>query len=214
MLDVLIATYFRHARIPILYESLKRCTRNPYQLVLMVEPQDTLSLESARQYPDIKLIIGNFGSFENAMNTGYFLTDSEFFFLGVDDIEFTPNWDVVPQQLLLTEGLGLAVIGHRTTGNDCPPEGTYACHFTVKRSYVRAKTLVSGCPNLVFYPYYHHFCDTELFYYARLEGIYQSCPESTILNNQLQDETRIKTTSMDAVDAHMYRSRCNLFRGS
>lgn len=176
----------------------------------MIEPQDTLSLETARSL-GIKVIVGSFGSYENAMNTGYFLTDGEFFFLGVDDIEFTDSWDVEPLKLLSSPHL--AVIGHKTIGKDCPVEGIYSCHFTVRRSYVRANTLVHGMPNLVFYPYYHHECDRELFWYARNQGVYQSCPESTILNDQQYDQTRVKTTSMDGVDRNTYESRRHLFRG-
>lgn len=212
MIDVLIPTYGRAHRIPVLVESLRKNTEGPYQLVLMIEPQDEESLLAAIR-TDAKAIVGSFGSYENAMNTGYFLTDSPFFFLGVDDIEFTKNWDVEPLKLLRSRP-ELAVIGHKTTGKDCPPEGIYSCHFTVRRSFVRAGTLVAGMPNLIFYPYYHHECDRELFWFARNRGVYQSCPESEILNDQLQDATREKTTSMDGVDRHTYNERRHLFRGA
>jgi len=212
VLDILIPTYFRPHRIPILDKSLRENTRAPYRLVLMIEPQDVDSLAAAEKI-DAKVIVGSFGSYENAMNTGYFLTDHPFFFLGVDDIEFTEDWDVVPLKLLQTRS-ELAVIGHRTMGKDCPPEGIYSCHFTVRRSFVRTSTLVAGMPNLVFYPYYHHECDRELFWYARNMGVYQSCPESVILNDQPQDATREKTTSKDGIDRHTYEQRRHLFRGA
>lgn len=178
----------------------------------MVEPKDTESISVAIQH-DCSIITGNFGSYENAMNTGYFLTNSEYIFLGVDDIEFTPSWDVTPQ-LVLKNNPNLSVIGHRTIGRDCPPDGIYSCHFTVRRSYVRENTLVHGMPNLIFYPYYHHECDRELFWYARNQGIFQSCPESTILNDQQYDATRQKTTSKDGIDRDTYWNRRHLFRGA
>lgn len=212
MIDVLIPTLGRPARIPILADTLARNTCHPYRLVLMIEPQDTASLLEADKH-DCRVIVGSFGSYENAMNTGYWLTSDEFFFLGVDDIEFTKDWDVQPIRLL-QENPSLSVIGHRTMGKDCPADGIYSCHFTVRRSYVRASTLVAGMPNLVFYPYYHHECDRELFWYSRNMGIYQSCPESTILNDQQYDATREKTTSTDGVDRDTYWNRRNLFRGA
>lgn len=212
MIDVLIPTLGRPLRIPILVDTLARHTVNPYRLHLMIEPQDEESRTIAGDY-NCSVIIGSYGSYENAMNTGYFLTSGEYLFLGVDDIEFTPSWDMEPIRLLRTNP-NLSVIGHRTMGRDCPPEGIYSCHFTIRRSYVRASTLVAGMPNLIFYPYYHHECDRELFWYARNMGVYQSCPESTILNDQQYDATREKTTSKDGIDRDTYWNRRHLFRGA
>lgn len=212
MIDVLIPTYGRPGRIPILCTTLRAHTRNPFNLFLMIEPQDKEALRVANDY-GCSVIVGSFGSFENAMNTGYFLTKGEFFFPGVDDIEFTPDWDVRPIEILKARP-EISVIGHKTMGKDCPADGIYSCHFTIRRSYVRANTLVHGMPNLVFYPYYHHECDRELFWYARNAGIFESCPESIILNDQQYDATREKTTKMDGIDRDTYWNRRHLFRGA
>lgn len=216
MIDILIPNYYRPHHIPRLIENIRKTTRNPYRLTFIIEREDVEAIGMSymhRPAPSCaNFIIGNFQSFGNAINTGYFLTSNEFVFLGVDDIEFSPDWDIEPMRLLSDPAV--SVVGHRTIGDGCPEEGLFSCHFTVRRSYVREHSLVALSPNLVMYPYYHHELDRELYWNAMNRGIFKSCPDSVIRHEQAYDEVQKKTVSKDDIDRDTYNNRRHLFRGA
>lgn len=220
MIDILIPNYYRPHHIRRLIENVAKTTRNAYRLIFLCEVEDEkarqeyLKLKNAGTSPasEVRFIVGHFGSFGNCINTGYFLSRSEFIFLGVDDIEFADGWDVEPMRLLTDPAV--SVVGHKTIGDGCPEEGIFSCHFTVRRSYIRENSLVALSPNLVMYPYYHHELDRELYWNAVNRGIFKSCPESVIKHMQAYDEVQKKTVSMDHIDRNTYNNRRHLFRGA
>lgn len=213
MIDILIPVYYRAHQIPRLYENIKGATRSFNKLHFIVERDDKKSVEQVLMLPDANLISGNFDSYCNALNTGYFLTYSEFLFTGVDDLEMEQDWDV-PVIKKLRMRPELSVIGSKCIGADVPPEGQFTSYFTIRRSFIQKNSLVAGMPNLLFYPYYHHEADRELYGRAKDFGVYDKCEESVIHHCQVYDEVQKKTVGMDEKDRATYWGRRHLFRGA
>jgi hypothetical protein len=159
---------------------------------------------------NLNAIVGNFSSYCHAINTAYFLSNSKYFFTGVDDLEMTDGWDI-PVIDKLESNQNLSVIGSKVM-----PEEIFQSYLTIRRSYVRQHSLVSGISNLVFYPYYHHEADRELYWTAKNRQIFNECPESIIYHKQLFDETQKKTNNEDYnnIDHDTYWERRHLFRGA
>lgn len=214
MIDVLIPNYFRPHHIPRLIKNLRQATENPYLLTFIIESDNEEAQHLAHIYAgEARFISGHFRCFAHAINTAYFLTNHKFFFPGVDDITFSDGWDHHPIRLL-QEHENKHVICHKTVGQDCPDDGIYKCHFTIRRSYVRENSLVSLVPNMVMYPYYHHEVDRELYWTAKVREVELPCPDSVIVHSQAYDEVQKKTISKDDVDRDTYNNRRHLFRGA
>lgn len=213
MIDILIPVYYRPHQIARLYENITNSTKEPHQICFIIESKDIKTLNECLKLGNkVRVIQGNFDSYCNAMNTGYFLTQNEFVFTGVDDLEMTFDWDVAVMQELYQGDVH--VVGSKCIGADLPPEGHCGSYFTIRRSWVEKHSLVSGMPNLLFYPYYHHEADRELMYRAKDYGVYRPCPESIIKHCQVFDEVQKKTVSKDLIDRDTYWNRRHLFRGA
>src|ERR1035437_6622143 len=107
------------------------------------------------------------GTYPERINRMFRVTESDYVFLGADDILFHPGW-LEAGLRYCQEGFGVVAV------NDLHnPNGT---HCLVAREYI-----TSRWPRDVLHEgYRHNYCDTELFGIARARGEYAYCPGSVV----------------------------------
>ena len=205
MIDILIPTYKRSHRIQKQFDNIKSTTKNEFNCVYLVEQSDQDSINVLSNII-CTTIVGNFQSYSNAINAGYWLTRGEFLFQALDDMEFTDGWDVEPINILKSRQ------DIHLVSSDL--DGQIGGFFTIRRSYVSINSMVEGFPNHLLYPYYHHESDREMYWTAKNRGVLVECKTSLIHHKHEWDKTQIKTTMMDETDKKTYWDRRRLFRGA
>lgn len=206
MIDILVPTYKRPEKIAPLMENVQRVTKSPYNLLFIIEAHD---LESRKEAKDrgANSLIGNFGTYANAINVAFALTSAPFFFTGSDDILFDDEWDDFALKAMQKENVDVVGVND---GN-----GICILHFLVRRNYVQTLSGVIDMPGLVFYPYMHHFVDTEFYWTARTRGRFTTAPDSVVRHFMIKEgETFEKSIKHDVVDEMTYKNRRHLFRGA
>lgn len=206
MLDVFIPSFGRPQNLAKVVANLHQTTVHPVHPVLILERTDTESIEAASRITNRTTLVGDFRSYSNAINTAYFMTTGDYFITSLDDLEFTPGWDVPLFKILDSRPEVQAAMSSM--------DGVFNSLAVIRRSYLQRESLVSGMPNLVLYPYHHHESDREMYWTLKNRGVLVECPESIVHHRHESDTTEKKTKSMDEFDLQTYWGRRHLFRGA
>lgn len=101
------------------------------------------------------------GDFARKINHGFANTDSEFVFMGADDIEFTPRWDDVALRMMRGR---IGVVATNDKANRQVMRGEFGTHCLISRAYIDEHGgTFDGEPGVVLYEGYdHNFVDREL----------------------------------------------------
>lgn len=159
--DVLIPVLERPGRVAPLMESLRSSVGAEHVLheLFLCSPGDDEEIAAITsqgfKYAVMDWPAGD-GDFARKTNTGVALTDSEWVFVGADDLHFHPGW--LDACLVTHEKTGALVIGVNDMGNPTVMRGHYATQMLVHRDY--ATNGVVDEPGLLLYEGYSHNCNT------------------------------------------------------
>lgn len=150
----------RPANAQPLVDSIHENTVSPHTIIFLCTRGDTQEIEACKATGAVvHLVEPGRGEYPRKINTGATLTytDHPWLFLGADDLQFAPNWDIAA--LNTAERTGKLVIGTQDGGNPSVKAGKHATHSLVARSYAEIGTIDE--PGKLLYEYDHNFCDTE-----------------------------------------------------
>ncbi len=103
--------------------------------------------------------------YSRKINAGVATTDSDWLFLGADDLDFHYGW--LRAAIDVHIATGKLVIGTQDLGNQLVKKGLHATHSLVHRDYVKLGTI--DTPGILLHPLYDHnacdveFCETAMY---------------------------------------------------
>lgn len=217
MLDIFIPTYKRPQDIEKVADNIKATTTTPYTLTFGVELDDYESKEKLTML-NLNWLNNKYDpGFANTVQTLYEATNEPCIFVGNDDFDFLPNWDVSPIGLL-ENNPNLMVVGL----NDGYPGTRYYTIHMIRRSYIKDQSGVVDMPDRVFYPYNHNYIDTEFTETAIKRGVWSPASAPCIIHEHPEilpalgrtkaiDPTYKKNMDKAGADAMTYDGRRHLF---
>jgi hypothetical protein len=181
MIDVLIPVLRRPARVRPVVESIRSASRFVKQILFLVSEDDKAEImaveEVGAEYASCKWKPGP-ADYAKKMNTGFLLTDSAFVFLGADDLDFKPGWDVSALEAAFA---GAGVIATNDLANPEVKKGIFGTHCLVRRSYVKEHgASLEGPGHLLSEAYDHNFVDRELCHLADSRDLYAFAEKSHV----------------------------------
>lgn len=157
------------------------------------------------------------GDFARKINWGVMHIESEWVFVGADDLHFHSGW--LDACLATHEKTGALVIGVNDLGNPTVMRGHYATHMLVHRDY--ATTGVVDAPGLLLCEEYSHNCvDTELVETARARGMFASATDAhvehlhPVWKKGANDTTYAKGREKHSLDRQLLQRRRRLWARS
>lgn len=213
-LGIFLPTYKRPHKLQEVADNIKATTKNSYTLYFGIEPSDEASIVAARKIRGAKVVINKYDSdhgYVNTIQSIYEQSGEPFFIHANDDFEFLLDWDKVP--ITMFETPSVMVVGLRQHEDD--HHGSAIC--MIRRKYIEEQSGVVDMPNQVFYPYYHHWCDTEFTEVAKSRGVWALHGNQVIkhhhpgFTNGELDETYKKTSLHDVEDEKTYQDRRHLW---
>jgi len=176
MLSIVIPTLGRAHLLEQLATQIAANTQADHHLYLMVEfsDSDSIAVGEALQAPGT-ICVGLFGSCAAGYNAGYDISTEPYIFLGNDDLEFPPDWDVPPLALLEAEP-EIGVVGVQD-GHD-----RMTCFSMVRRSFIEEQSGVYDKPATLVHEYTSQFVDTELAEYAQHRGVWKACHAGGVIH--------------------------------
>jgi len=149
------------------------------------------------------------GTWIERNNFMYKHTKEPYIFLGSDDLDFKPDWDVIALKVM-EEVDGVVPVNDMHN-----PNGTSAM---VSRNYIDT---MSGCVDtegVIAYPGYHHnFADTELFRTAESRHRFKYATNSIVehlhpsAEKSKTDDTYKRAESFITQDKELFNNRSNLW---
>lgn len=212
-IGIFCPTYKRPDKLQAVVENLKATTKNKYNLYFGLEPDDGPSIEAAMK-TGASVVINKYGSesgYPNTIQTIYEQSHEPIFIHINDDFEFLKDWDEIPVSMFKTPSV--MVVGMRQHEGD-----THGSAISmVRRKYIEEQSGVVDMANQVFYPYPHHYCDTEFTRTAQSRGVWAKCDKLVILHHHYgftgepRDETYIKNDDTSEKARLIFESRQHLF---
>lgn len=204
----------RPHRIRPLLESI-RDTAPEAQTLFLCDPDDAeeiLAVDAAihdfgESFVAYQLVDGGYAA---KINQGVFATDSDFLFLGADDLEFLPGWLEASRSLI--ESGAAAVVGV----NDLIERSReHATHFLVSREYAE-RGQFDGEAGLLHEGYHHWYVDDELIGVACSRGAYVYSERARVRHHHpiaggQDDDTYRKGRLNAGADRSLYRRRSKLW---
>ena len=183
--------------------------------VFICEAEDEESIETVDQIEGAQLVINvRARSYAGAINTAVAWMDSDWFFLGSDDLDFRAGW--LDHALAIADGFD--VVGTNDLHNPDVLNGTHSTHSLVRGSYAR-----NGCIDVpdvcLFEGYKHNWCDTEFIQTAIKRGVFVPCLDAVVEHKhwawQLasMDSTYDKGKLFEADDRQLFWGREKLWNG-
>jgi hypothetical protein len=211
-LSIWCPTYKRPHKLQAVADNLRATTKNTYTLYFGVEPEDEASFVAASKVEGAVVIVNKYEmSYPNTIQTIYEQSKEPLCIHINDDFEFLPDWDEIPVSMFETPSV--MVVGMRQHEGD--NHGSAIAMF--RRSYIEEQSGVIDMPNRVFYPYPHHYCDTEFTMTAQHRGVWFRCDKLVILHHHYgftgaeRDETYIKNDNTSEQARLIYESRKHLW---
>lgn len=193
MIDILIPVLNRPHRVAPLLASLE-CTELPYTVTFLLSPGDDVEREaveaSGEDFIQTDWPAGK-GDFARKTNLGFQSTCAEYVFLGADDLEFLPHWDIRAVEALEAGGFG--VCGTQDGGNPQVKAGLHATHSLVRRAYIEecGGTWTDG-PGVVYHEgYEHQWVDAELVAVAKERGCWVFAHGSHVIHHHPMWDRRV-----------------------
>jgi hypothetical protein len=174
MIDVLCPTYKRHHELRRVAKNLEENTKHPFALWFGLEEDDVAGQMAAKATGHNMVVNRYEPGYSNTIQTLYEASKFPFIIHANDDFDFHPEWDVIP--LSMFEREDLMVVGMPQTEGDT--HGSAISMF--RRKYIEEQSGVMDMPNRVFYPYPHHYVDTEFTLTAQHRGVWAKCDSQGI----------------------------------
>lgn len=165
-MSILVPMLGRPHRVQPLVESIFANTNTAVEVVFLltagdheVEHEVIRERHAGRpQISCIKLEPREVGDYAHKINVGFQQTDSDWVFMGADDLRFHPNW--FPHALRVHERTSAGVIGTQDMGNRRVKRGQHATHSLMTRGYGNLGSIDD--PTVVLHEgYVHEFVDDE-----------------------------------------------------
>lgn len=136
-----------------------------------------LSLAQNSSIPHVIHIVRDGSTYAEAVNITYPKLTQPFFFLGSDDLVFSPGWDI---ELMKVIAEGYDVVGTNDLHNPEVLAGVHATHYLVSKDYIEKEGGVIDKSYPVLYNYKHNYCDTEFIETAKARGVFKPCLTSIV----------------------------------
>ena len=172
---VFIPTFRRPHRVSRIADNLKEVTSAPYDLYFIVEKGDVPTIRAVDRVGALRIYNPGLPTYASCINAAYGQTSHPYFFLGADDLRFTPGWLTMAVACMTDENIG--IVG---TVDSLMPRPNHSTHCLVRRRYIEQ---CSGCmdiPDIVLYPYRHAFTDREILGVAKARKKYFYCEDSIV----------------------------------
>lgn len=210
-IDILCPTYKRPKVLQKLVNNLELTTKHPYKLWFGLEEDDRDSQAMVMTLNCEWRINKYEPGYSNTFQTLYEASKAPFLIHINDDFEFLPSWDEVP--IAMFEREDLMVAGLRQHEDDF--HGSAISMF--RRKYIEERSGVVDMPNRVFYPYPHHYVDTEFTLTAQHRGVWAMCDVQGIKHNhygfthESPDATYQKNDATSEQAREIFEARRHLF---
>ncbi|MEM7145810.1 MAG: glycosyltransferase family A protein [Verrucomicrobiota bacterium] len=179
---VLIPTFGRAQRVSNLVANIKDTTPEDHEIYFIIEKHDDETV-AAVEAADAKPIFNPGGpSYASCINAAYNETSEPFFFLGADDLSFTPGW--LSEALKPMDDSKIGLVGSRDPNAEFSDHPT---HYLIRRQYIDdhggcldSSKLNGDAP--VLFPYHHNWTDWECVITAKVRDAY-AFSENCIVNH-------------------------------
>lgn len=118
------------------------------------------------------------GDYARKINWAYAHTESEWLFLGADDIRFHLDW--FNKAVDCSRRTGRRVVGTQDLGNGRVLKGEHSTHTLVQRSYVDEHGTIDEPDKVLHEGYPHEFVDDEFIGTAKMHNEFVFCNESVV----------------------------------
>ena len=209
-LAVFLPTYKRPHALSKVAKNLEENTKTPFTLYFGLEKDDTEGIKAAKATGHQVVINPYEPSYPNTIQAIYEASKEPYFIHANDDFEFLPDWDEVPMSMFTPP---IMVVGLKQAENDSHGSAI----SMVKREYIETQSGVPDMPNRVFYPYPHHYCDTEFTRVAQKRGVWGMCDKWGIQHNHYlftggeRDGTYKKNDDSSAGASELFESRRHIW---
>lgn len=181
-LSILIPVLRRPQNIHPLVESIMGSTGIPFNLLFIVSPGDHQEIAELDNQKLAYLIMGNTyenkGDYARKLNQGFRVVESDWYFLGADDLKFHPGWfDSAMETYNKTQA---CVIGTNDMGNPTVMQGQHSTHSLVLREYVLECGTIDQPGRVLHEEYPHEFVDLEFVETAKWRGAWAFSQSSVV----------------------------------
>jgi hypothetical protein len=157
------------------------------------------------------------GDFARKINYGFAHTESEFVFMGADDITFAPGWDA--HALRMMRGR-TGVVATNDKANRQVMRGEFGTHCLISRAYIDEHGgTFDSIPGVVLHEGYdHNFVDRELCDVARSRRAFAYAGTSIVRHRHplwktaAWDPTYRKALARFSEDQRLYMARASVWR--
>ena len=220
MISIVIPSYGRASRISGVLHNIRQTTITPYEIVVVVEPDQHQEYMAALVPSNDTILVINerSRSYAGAVNTAVKFALGDYLFMGSDDLNFHSGWDT--EALRVMNALpNIQVVGTNDLWNKFVLEGVHATHYLVSKTYVDDPGgVVDGERGLVLYEGYdHNYTDTEFIGTAKARAAFAPCLTSVVehlhftAGKSLRDDTYRKGYAEIEEDARTYLRRRELW---
>lgn len=222
MITIIIPTFGRAGRLQDVYDNIADATTDEEAQVVFVgeiDDVDTyLAVQSIEDDDNTAVYyLENIRSknYAGAVNTAAMrFSDSDYFFLGADDLYFRPGWAGVAVDAMLALD-SIKVVGTNDRLNQYVLEGTHATHYLVDATYIRdVGGVIDGDKgHILFEGYFHNYTDTEFIGTAKARAVFVPCLDSVVQHLHFtvglssKDATYEKGYANIDDDSRLYTSR-------
>lgn len=177
VIAILVPVLARPHRAFALVSSIARSTSVAHRIVFLCTPGDVAEIAACSATADrargtVDVLVCPFerrpGDFARKTNHGLRETSEPWLFLGADDLDFRPGWDVAC--LRSAEQTGARLIGTNDLGNPLVRRGEHATHTLVARSYAEERGTIDEPGKIYHEGYGHQWVDNELVETAKARG--------------------------------------------
>lgn len=218
---VLIPVLDRPDRVLPLLESL-RASETEIQLdpVFLVSPGDTeetLAILNAGVMPRTVPWQPGTGDYAKKINLGFREAETDWVFLGADDLRFHPGWATAA--IAAGKASGCCVVGTNDLGNQRTVKGIASTHSLVWGTYSECGTVDGDGDVILHEGYAHNFVDDEFVQTAMWRGTFAHAPRAIVEHlhpnwrKGTDDETYRKGQKEFVNDRGLYNRRRRLFDG-
>lgn len=212
-IGIFCPTYHRPHKLQKVATNIEKTTKHKFTLYFGVEKEDTASAKAAKKTGH-KVVVNKYSTDAGYANTiqSIYESSGESLFIHInDDFVFDKDWDVPLVNMF--EDDNVMVVGVRQHESD-----DYGSAISmIRRSYIEDQSGVIDIPDRVFYPYPHHYTDTELTCTAKARGVWKFCDKLTIhhlnpgFTGAVKDETYRKNDATSAKAEAMFNTRKHLW---
>ncbi len=157
------------------------------------------------------------GDFAMKINHGFRNTTGDLFFMGADDLDFHPRWDVIATRMMRKN---IGVVATNDKANRQVMRGEFGTHCLISRADIdEVGGTADGVPGVVLYEGYdHNFVDRELCDVAASRHRYAYAPQAVVRHRHPLwrtadwDPTYRKALARFNEDQRLYQRRSRLWK--